>query len=77
VSGSEPQRPSYDDLSALVVQQTEVIAGLTAQVTALTAEVAELRRRLQTDSTNSSKPPSSDGLDRGDAFVGVGVGSSG
>jgi transposase len=64
VSGSEPQRPSYDELAALVAEQAGVIAALTAQVTSLRAEVAELRRRLGMDSTNSSKPPSSDGLDR-------------
>ena len=37
---------------------------MTTEVTTLRAEVAELRRRLGMDSTNSSKPPSSDGLDR-------------
>jgi transposase len=57
VSGSELQRPSYDDLVARVVEQDAVIS-------ALLAEVAELRRRLGMDSSNSSKPPSSDGLDR-------------
>lgn len=57
VSGSESQRPSYDDLVARVVEQDAVI-------TALMAEVAELRRRLGMDSSNSSKPPSSDGLGR-------------
>jgi transposase len=57
VSGSPPQRPSYDELVALVEEQAVVITGLRA-------EVAELRRRLGMDSSNSSKPPSSDGLDR-------------
>ena len=33
-----------------------------AENAALRAEVAELRRRLDLDSSNSSKPPSSDGL---------------
>lgn len=41
----------------LVVIQANRIAGLET-------EVAELRRRLGMDSTNSSKPPSSDGLDK-------------
>jgi transposase len=36
--------------------------ALRAQNAALRAEVAELRRRLDLDSSNSSKPPSSDGL---------------
>src|ERR1700687_4170255 len=38
------------------------IASLRAEITALRAEVADLRRRLNLDSSNSSKPPSSDGL---------------
>jgi transposase len=64
VSGSGPQRPSYDDLAALVTEQAAVIAALTAEVTKLRAEVAQLRDRLGMDSSNSSRPPSSDGLDR-------------
>jgi transposase len=42
----EGERPSYDELAALVV--------------ALRAEVAELKRQLGQNSSNSSKPPSSD-----------------
>src|SRR5215472_1228246 len=53
-------RPSYDELAALVVQQAQVIAELQQRVAALEAENAELKRRLGMDSTNSSKPPSSD-----------------
>ena len=37
-------------------------ASLRGQNAALRADVAELRRRLDLDSSNSSKPPSSDGL---------------
>lgn len=59
-SGNE--RPSYDELAALVVQQAQVIAALRVRVAALEAENAELRRRLGMNSTNSSQPPSSDGL---------------
>ncbi|MBA3489514.1 MAG: IS66 family transposase [Longispora sp.] len=51
----EPQRPSYEDLAALVVLQAERIA-------LLEAEIAELKRQLGLNSRNSSKPPSSDGL---------------
>jgi transposase len=51
VSGGE--RPSYDELTALVAHQAAVIAGLQA-------EVAELKRRLGQNSQNSSRPPSSD-----------------
>jgi transposase len=64
VSGSELQGPSYDDLVARLVEQDARLAERDAVVAALLAEVAELRRRLGMDSSNSSKPPSSDGLDR-------------
>jgi transposase len=40
----------------------EVIAALMRRIEALEADNAELRRRLGLDSSNSSKPPSSDGL---------------
>ena len=53
-------RPSYDELAALVVEQARVIAELRTRVAALEAENAEWKRRLGMDSTNSSKPPSSD-----------------
>jgi transposase len=54
------ERPSYDELAALVVHQAAVIEQLRAEVAELRAENAELKRRLGMDSTNSSKPPSSD-----------------
>jgi transposase len=47
--------PSRDDLLALISAQA-------AQIAALTARIAELERRLGLDSSNSSKPPTSDGL---------------
>ena len=40
----------------------DLIALLRAEIFGLRTEVAELRRRLGLDSSNSSKPPSSDGL---------------
>ena len=43
----------YEELGALVVRQAE-------RIEQLEAEVAELKRRLGMNSTNSSKPPSSD-----------------
>lgn len=68
--------PSHGELLALVSElRSELaqaraeltatraeIAELRAENTALKAENAELRRRLRMNSTNSSKPPSSDGL---------------
>ena len=42
----------------------ELIAALKRQIAALEAEVAELRRRLDLDSSTSSKPPSSDGFNK-------------
>jgi transposase len=39
-----------------------LIAGQAREIERLRAEVAELRRRLELDSTTSSKPPSRDGL---------------
>jgi transposase len=47
------ERPSYDELAALVASQA-------AEIAALRAEVAELKRQLGQNSQNSSKPPSSD-----------------
>ena len=38
-----------------------IVVGLEARVAALTARVAELEARLSQNSSNSSKPPSSDG----------------
>ena len=40
----------------------ELVSSLMRRIEALEAENAELRRRLNLDSSNSSKPPSSDGL---------------
>ena len=53
---SESQRePTRDELIALVAAQA-------AEIAALKARIAELERRLGLNSTNSGKPPSSDGL---------------
>ena len=49
----DDQRASYEELAALVVGQAE-------QIEQLKAEVADLRRQLDQNSRNSSKPPSSD-----------------
>jgi len=49
--------PSREELIALVVAQR-------AEIAALKAQVAELERRLGLNSSNSGKPPSSDGLSK-------------
>jgi transposase len=54
------RRPSYEELAALVVRQAGLVEQLQATVETLQAEVAELKRQLGQNSTNSSKPPSSD-----------------
>ena len=46
----------------LAAEVEALIASLRAEIAALRAEVADLRRQLGRDSSNSSQPPSSDGL---------------
>lgn len=50
-----PVEPSREELVALIAAQA-------AQIAALMARIVELERRLGLDSSNSGKPPSSDGL---------------
>ena len=65
------QTPDDDaaGLQALVAELRAQIASLVAQNTALLARVAELKRQLGLNSTNSGKPPSSDGLKKKPARV--------
>jgi transposase/uncharacterized coiled-coil protein SlyX len=63
--------PSYEQLAALVAAQERIIAQLQARIAEQDsrlaeqdARIAELERRLAASSRNSSKPPSSDGLDK-------------
>lgn len=63
------QRPSYDELAALVLalrgeldELKAQVAELTAENAELKAENAELKRQLGRNSQNSSTPPSADGL---------------
>jgi transposase len=55
MSRDELAELSREDLLALISAQA-------VQIAALTARIAELERRLGLDSSNSGKPPSSDGL---------------
>ena len=47
-----------------------LIAAQAREIERLRAEVADLRRRLELDSSTSSKPPSSDGLKKKPRFAG-------
>jgi transposase len=49
---------------ALIYTQHSHLLALTAQITLLTAKVSKLEGRLSLNSLNSSKPPSSDGLNK-------------
>jgi len=53
VSDADVGEPSYEELAALVV-------GLTAQLAAAQARIAELEAQVGKDSSNSSSPPSRD-----------------
>src|SRR6202030_1023517 len=62
---------------SLPAEVEELIASLKRQIAALQAEVADLRRQLGQDSSNSSKPPSSDGLKKKPRVAGSLRGCSG
>ena len=55
MSSSQSSLPSYEELAALVVELRLLVA-------AQAERIAELERQIGSDSHNSSKPPSSDGL---------------
>ena len=57
-----PVAPSYEELAALVVVQAAQLGEQALLIEALRVEVAALRRQLGRDSSNSSQPPSKDGL---------------
>ncbi len=59
VHGAE--RPGYAELAARVGERDARIAELESQIAQLQAVIAELRQRLGQNSSNSDKPPSSDG----------------
>src|SRR4029077_6599474 len=55
MNADSPAEPSREELIALLAAQA-------AEIAALKAQIAELERRLGLNSSNSGKPPSSDGL---------------
>ena len=57
-----PNEPSRDEQIALITGQSARISALVAESTALEARIGDLKRRLGLNSSNSGKPPSSDGL---------------
>ena len=61
IRGVPSPTPSYEDLAALVGALEVDVRALREDNERLQAENAELRRRLGMDSSNSSRPPSSDG----------------
>jgi transposase len=52
-------------LRAEIVARDAIIATLEARISRLDAQVVELEARLRTNSSNSSRPPSADGLAKG------------
>jgi transposase len=63
-AGPEAVITAVEQLLATVAEQQRVIAEQQAAILRLTAQVKQLQDRLATNSHNSSKPPSSDGLAR-------------
>jgi hypothetical protein len=53
--------PSYEELTREIASLRGTVSELTGLIEKLTVENAELRARLNLNSRNSSKPPSSDG----------------
>jgi transposase/uncharacterized coiled-coil protein SlyX len=63
-AGPEAVVATVEQLLATVAEQQRVLAEQQAALQRLTAQVKHLQDRLATNSHNSSKPPSSDGLAR-------------
>ena len=61
----DPRDERIAELEVQVAARDRVIIELMAKLEALTKRVAELEAKLGQNSTNSSKPPSSDGPEKG------------
>jgi transposase len=59
---SAPAAPSYTQLLEQNAQLRELVQSLTAQLASQQKQILELQARLGKNSTNASKPPSSDAL---------------
>ncbi len=57
-----PAMPSYEQLAVLVAEQAIQLAEQAVLIEALRVELEALRRQAGRDSSNSSQPPSTDGL---------------
>lgn len=58
------QSQTIETLLLVIEEQRAVIEAQRKEIATLSARVAELERRLGLNSSNSGKPPSSDGLRR-------------
>ena len=52
--------PTYEELLEIIAEQNKIIEKLTAEPASAKAEIAELKEKLNKNSRNSSKPPSTD-----------------
>jgi len=55
---------TYEELLEIIKAQQKTIEKLTAELEAAKEEIAELKEKLNKDSHNSSKPPSTDGYEK-------------
>ncbi|WP_159054126.1 DUF6444 domain-containing protein [Streptomyces sp. AS58] len=62
MSSAEQSPPSYEELAALVVELKLLVSAQAATIAEQAERMAELERQVGSDSHNSSRPPSSDGL---------------
>ena len=56
--------PTYEELLEIIAEQNKIIERLTAELASAKAEIAELKEKLNKNSRNSSKPPSTDGYEK-------------